>query len=164
MIKNFNKSSKIKFLLGNCSFCGGSIISKSHILTAAHCVVGKSIDDITIMYGTRRRPTLDKTLSDKHFIYIKEIDLYDDFNSSDSWKTTSDVAILTLEEPLIFSETVKAICLPSETSSSFEYYQATIAGWGLQGRKNSDSIELLEGTVGVIPNDRCQETYDFIKE
>ena len=116
------------------------------------------------MYGTRRRPTLDKTLSDKHFAYIKKIDLYDGFNSADSWKTTSDVAILTLEDPLIFSETVKAICLPSETSSSFEYHQATIAGWGLQGRKNSDSVELLEGTVGVIPNDRCRETWNFVKE
>ena len=65
------------------------------------------------------------------------------------------MAILTLEEPLIFSETVKAICLPSDTSSSFDYYQATIAGWGLtERRKNSDSVELLEGTVGVIPNER----------
>ena len=122
MIKNFNKSSKIKFLLGNCSFCGGSIISKSHILTAAHCVVGKSIDDIIIMYGTHRRPTDEHTLSDKHFIYIKEIDLYDDFNSSDSWKTTSDVAILTLEEPLIFSETVKAICLPRVKIDIYSFF------------------------------------------
>ena len=89
------------------------------------------------MYGTNRRPIFDNTLSDDHFTYIKKIDLYDDFNSTDSWKNTSDISILTLEEPLIFSDTVKAICLPTETSSSFEYYQATIAGWGLQGRKNS---------------------------
>ena len=41
------------YLLSNAtkSFCGGSMINDLQILTAAHCVVGKTTDDIGVIIG-----------------------------------------------------------------------------------------------------------------
>ena len=50
-----------------------------------------------------------------------------------TFKHSSDVAVLTLEKPLVLSPQINPICLPSvaEAGETYEGKEAIVAGWGV---------------------------------
>ena len=78
-----------------------------------------------------------------------------DFNH----KTNPDIAVLTLANPVTFTEKVRPVCLPSDASLSFAGETATAAGWGYtdlnnQGPFGSDLLKKVQ--VDVISGDQCR--------
>jgi len=84
--------------------CTGSILSKTAILTAAHCDLGATFH---IVFGTN-----DKRLT-KGNIKAKKIILHPDYVSATS-VSNFDAMIVILEEPIIFTKDVGPICLPGK--------------------------------------------------
>ena len=84
--------------------CTGSILSKTAILTAAHCDHGATFH---IVFGTN-----DKRLT-KGNIKAKKIILHPDYVSATS-VSNFDAMIVILEEPIIFTKDVGPICLPGK--------------------------------------------------
>ena len=83
--------------------------------------------------------------------------MYDDFD------LTYDIAILKLEEDLVFSASVRPINLPTATFNVPQDSIATISGWGdLKSQSGQFPEQLQTVQVPVVGNPQCQKLYESI--
>ena len=149
---------------GDTSFCGATLISDIQLVTAAHCVSGKTTDDVGVLIGN---PNADYELNKWNFKYIYKIEIYPFYqeNIDNGWRHNPDIAIITLEEPLLLSSKINPICLPSitDTSKTYEGVTATVAGWGKTETGKTSTNQLLKVEDPVLSNKECQAFYNWLK-
>ena len=138
-------------------YCGGSIITISHILTAAHCTFDSSTNDVKdaasvkVLVGEHDTSDLEEDRKD-----VSKIRSHTKYNHDNA---DYDVSILFLTAPLTFSSTVAAVCLPASTQSLYTGQVATVTGWGLTSSGGSPASTLQEAEVEVITNQACSDHY-----
>ena len=104
--------------------CGGTLLDRTTILTAAHCFVQNNAIDIdpdnyTITTGTV------EGFPPKGRDIPKQIILYPGYNTNERFK--DDIAIIKLKRKVAFSRTVKPACLPD---NSYNENECFVSGWG----------------------------------
>ena len=113
------------------SFCGGSLISNLQVATAAHCVIGKTTDELAVVLGNENANEELKRSNYRYLFKIEIFPLYEilDKTLDKTFKHSSDVAVLTLEKPLVLSPQINPICLPSvaEVGETYEGKEAIVA-------------------------------------
>ena len=103
--------------------CGGAIVSKKHIVTAAHCVVDlqspdtsmfpKNIfdEEFKIVLGT---DSLEKMANDRSKTFkIQNVTVHEEYKYKEGIRGYYDIAVITLSSEINFNEyRIQPICLP----------------------------------------------------
>lgn len=106
------------------SFCGGTIISTRHILSAAHCIQMFK-NDTTELFAVFNRANL----NDIDFTAIQITKVYDHPNYTNE-KFLFDISILLTEQEINFNDFIQPMRLPTIDYTKRSGDAAVIAGWG----------------------------------
>jgi len=136
--------------------CGGSIVSSSYVVTAAHCIPPRGYTGL-ITVGDHDIEDLDKKNENQDFSYRKTYRIMKVL-SHRHWNKRSrynDIALLKTSSPINFNDGVKPICLPDNDVCINDHTACVVTGWGKTGEKEDTSAVLQEVAVRTLPNDMC---------
>ena len=115
------------------NFCGGALIKSNYILTAAHCLHNKRLEELTAVIGHH---DLDVAFLFNRVYRLRQIILHPGFVHS-NW--SHDIALIKLSAPILHLE---PICLPERNQRYFD--SLLVAGWGRTSSSSSHSLNSLK--------------------
>lgn len=143
--------------------CTANLISNRLVLTAAHCVAEKSRQDLLCVLGKHNISHWAKksVLRD-----VKTINIYNDYKKN-ALSSHADVAILVLEEVVVFQSILRPVCLWKEDDNldGIVGQWGTVAGWGKTDLENNFSDEPKVAEMPIVRTDTCYQAdqrYAFI--
>nr|XP_012226054.1 PREDICTED: venom serine protease-like isoform X1 [Linepithema humile] len=137
-------------------YCGATIISKSHVVTAAHCVENRDMNKVGILVG-EHDVTIGEETNATRLHRIKKCTIHPQYDSN----TSHDIAVCETNDTIEFNAAVGPVCLPFQhKQDSFDNENVTALGWGLTEFAGAKATKLQKVNLTVMNLNTCNDKYE----
>jgi trypsin len=130
-------------------FCGGTLTKANKVITAAHCVKGRSAASTRVVHGRDDKQSTAGTV-----VNVTKIWVHPSYTTATAGY---DVAVLTLDRNI--NSATMPLATPADTALYAAGNSALILGWGTTSSGGSASRYLLKADVPLTSDATCKTAY-----
>ncbi|XP_068998590.1 complement component 1, r subcomponent [Embiotoca jacksoni] len=146
---------------------GGMVIADRWILTAAHVLISnngqqQSHRTVRIYMGLTDATSL---LDSPNGLYASSIHIHPEYNNPHRLDYNNDIALIKLQEPVIFNSSIMPVCLPAEDVVYIAGIMGQVSGFGVTGNHSSRFLtnKLKYVHVPVVGQQACSRSVSLLK-
>jgi len=132
--------------------CGGSLLSNTRTLSAAHCVDGANAVILRVIAGLHDRSNTVGTQTANAQRYV----MHERYNNAEA-SYSNDVAIIHLVTAITTGSTIQFARLPANNDNNFAGTTCVASGWGRTSNSNVLPDVLQKAPVSVLSLAQCNQ-------